>query len=56
MEDLAGEKEMSEQLEFENLLPKEKETPEIIPIRADGLNFTKDTSQKKQEIIQEKVS
>ena len=26
-----------EQLKFENLLPKEKETPEIIPIRADGL-------------------
>ena len=32
MENLAGEKEVSEQLKFENLLPKEKETPEIIPI------------------------
>ena len=32
MEDLAGEKEMREQLKFENLVPKEKETPEIIPI------------------------
>ena len=29
MEDLAGEKEMSEQLKFENLLPEE--TPEIVP-------------------------
>ena len=36
MEDLAGE-EVKEQLTFENLLPKEKETPEIIPIRAAGL-------------------
>jgi len=36
MEDLAGE-EVKEQLTFENLLPKEKETPEIIPIRANGL-------------------
>ena len=36
MEDLAGE-EVSEQLKFENLVTEEKETPEIIPIRADGL-------------------
>ena len=32
MEDLAGEKEVSEQLTFENLVTEEKETPEIIPI------------------------
>ena len=36
MEDLAGEK-VKEQLTFENLVPEEKETPEIIPTRADGL-------------------
>ena len=33
---LTGEK-VKEQLTFENLLPEEKKTPEIIPIRADGL-------------------
>jgi len=33
---LTGEK-VKEQLKFENLLPKEKEAPEIIPIRTDGL-------------------
>ena len=32
MENLAGEKEVSEQLKFENLVPEEKKTPEIIPI------------------------
>ena len=32
MEDLTGEKEVREQLTFENLVPEEKETPEIIPI------------------------
>ena len=37
MENLTGEKEVSEQLKFENLVPEEKETLEIIPIRADGL-------------------
>jgi len=33
---LTGEK-VKEQLTFKNLLPEEKKTPEIIPIRADGL-------------------
>ena len=32
MENLAGEKEVSEQLKFENLVKEEKKTPEIIPI------------------------
>ena len=32
MEDLAGEREVSEQLKFENLVPEEEKTPEIIPI------------------------
>ena len=32
MEDLAGEREVSEQLKFENLVKEEKKTPEIIPI------------------------
>ena len=36
MEDLAGEK-VSEQLKFENLVPGEKKTPEIIPILVDEL-------------------
>ena len=32
LEDCAGEKEVREQLKFENLVPEEKKTPEIIPI------------------------
>ena len=32
MENLAGEKDVNEQLKFENLVPEEKKTPEIIPI------------------------
>jgi len=37
MENIAGEKEVKEQLKFENLFPEEKKTPELIPIRGDGL-------------------
>ena len=32
MEDIAGEREVREQLKFENLVKEEKKTPEIIPI------------------------
>ena len=47
MEDLAGEKEMSEQLKLKNFPPAE--TPEKIPIRADGLQ-----PRKVEEVIPDK--